>query len=102
MFLARKLTSKASDATEKAPARFIEVLRECGALKKLLPEVDCLFGIPQPEKYHPEIDTGVHVMMVLDQAARLEAPLSVRFACLMHDLGKGTTPVAELPNRRVQ
>ena len=83
--------------SEKTPARFIEVLRECGALKKLLPEVDCLFGIPQPEKYHPEIDTGVHVLLVMAQAARLTNDTRVRFAALMHDLGKGITPKEELP-----
>ena len=83
--------------TEKMPARFIEVLRECGALKKLLPEVDCLFGIPQPEKYHPEIDTGIHVLLVLQQAARLTDDPRIRFAALLHDLGKGITPKEELP-----
>ena len=83
--------------SEKMPARFIEVLRECGALKKLLPEVDCLFGIPQPEKYHPEIDTGIHVLLVLQQAARLTDDPRIRFAALLHDLGKGITPKEELP-----
>ena len=71
------------------PSRMFEVLRECGALKRLLPEVDQLWGVPQRADCHPEIDTGVHLMMVLDMAARLNAPLPVRFACLMHDLGKG-------------
>ena len=71
------------------PSRMFEVLRECGALKRLLPEVDRLWGVPQRADCHPEIDTGVHLMMVLDMAARLDAPLPVRFACLMHDLGKG-------------
>ncbi|MDM0043220.1 multifunctional CCA addition/repair protein [Variovorax dokdonensis] len=79
------------------PSRMFEVLRQCGALKKLLPEVDRLWGVPQPEAHHPEVDTGVHLMMVLDMAARLQAPLQVRFACLMHDLGKGTTPADVLP-----
>ena len=79
------------------PSRMFEVLRECGALHKLLPEVARLWGVPQRAEYHPEIDTGVHLMMVLDMAAQLEAPLAVRFACLGHDLGKGTTPVAEWP-----
>ena len=79
------------------PSRLFEVLRDCGALKVLLPEVDRLWGVPQPEAHHPEVDTGVHLMMVLDMAARLEAPLPVRFACLMHDLGKGTTRADELP-----
>ena len=76
---------------------FIEVLRECGALRVVYPEVDALFGVPQPEQWHPEIDTGLHVMMVLDQAERLSDALEVRFAALVHDLGKGTTPKAMLP-----
>ena len=71
------------------PSRLFDVLRECGALLRLLPEVDRLWGVPQRADYHPEIDTGVHVMMVLNMAAQLQAPLAVRFACLMHDLGKG-------------
>ena len=79
------------------PSRMFEVLRECGALHKLLPELARLWGVPQRAEYHPEIDTGVHVMMVLDMAARLDAPLPVRFACLVHDLGKGTTPPDMLP-----
>ncbi|MDP1687848.1 multifunctional CCA addition/repair protein [Hydrogenophaga sp.] len=82
---------------EQRPSRMFEVLRECGALKRLLPEVDRLWGVPQRAEYHPEIDTGVHLMMVLDMSARLAAPLSVRFACLGHDLGKGTTPADVLP-----
>jgi tRNA nucleotidyltransferase (CCA-adding enzyme) len=73
------------------------VLREGGALERLLPEVQRLWGVPQRADYHPEIDTGVHLMMVLDTAARLHAPLAVRFACLTHDLGKGTTPADILP-----
>jgi len=77
---------------------YIEVLRDCGALKVLLPEVDVLFGVPQPKKWHPEIDTGVHVLMVLDQAEVLSADLEVRFAALMHDLGKGNTPSHRLPS----
>ena len=76
---------------------FFETLRECGALRVLFPEVDALFGIPQPEQWHPEIDTGLHVMMVLDQAERLSEDLEVRFAALVHDLGKGTTPKSQLP-----
>ena len=79
------------------PSRMFEVLRECGALQKLLPEVARLWGVPQRADYHPEVDTGVHLMMVLDMAAQLDAPLPVRFACLMHDLGKGTTPADVLP-----
>jgi len=78
---------------EARPSRMFEVLRSCGALARLLPEVDRLWGVPQPPAHHPEVDTGLHLMLVLDMAARLE----VRFACLGHDLGKGTTPVAELP-----
>ena len=79
------------------PSRMLEVLRSCGALQRLLPEVDKLWGVPQRVEYHPEVDTGIHLMMVLDMAAKLEAPLAVRFACLTHDLGKGTTPVDVLP-----
>jgi tRNA nucleotidyltransferase (CCA-adding enzyme) len=79
------------------PSRMFEVLRACGALHKLLPEVARLWGVPQRAEYHPEVDTGVHLMMVLDMAAQLKAPLAMRFACLGHDLGKGTTPVAEWP-----
>ena len=79
------------------PSRMFEVLRACGALQVLLPEVDRLWGVPQRPEHHPEIDTGVHVMMVLDQCARLQAPLAVRWAALMHDLGKGNTPADVLP-----
>lgn len=79
------------------PSRMFEVLRECGALTKLLPEVARLWGVPQRAEYHPEVDTGVHLMMVLDMAAQLQTPIEVRFACLGHDLGKGTTPQAEWP-----
>ncbi len=83
--------------SEKYPTRFILVLRACGALKVLFPEIDVLFGIPQPEKHHPEIDTGLHTIMVLNQAARLSNDPVVRFAALTHDLGKGTTPPSEWP-----
>lgn len=79
------------------PSRMFEVLRACGALKVLLPELDRLWGVPQRAEYHPEVDSGVHAMMVLDMAAHLEAPLTVRFACLCHDFGKGTTPFEMLP-----
>ena len=79
------------------PSRMFEVLRQCGALKVLLPELDRLWGVPQRPEHHPEVDTGVHVMMVLDQCARLQAPLAVRWAALMHDLGKGSTPADVLP-----
>jgi tRNA nucleotidyltransferase (CCA-adding enzyme) len=82
---------------EKHPSKMFEVLRECGALARLLPEVDRLWGVPQPPQHHPEVDTGVHLMMVLDMSARLDTPLPVRFACLGHDLGKGTTPEDMLP-----
>jgi tRNA nucleotidyltransferase (CCA-adding enzyme) len=79
------------------PSRMFEVLRACGALKVLLPELDRLWGVPQRPEYHPEIDTGVHMMLVMDMAAQLNMPLPVRVACLMHDLGKGTTPADVLP-----
>ncbi|HMA08563.1 MAG TPA: multifunctional CCA addition/repair protein, partial [Ramlibacter sp.] len=82
---------------EDTPSRMFEVLRDCGALVRLLPEVDCLWGVPQRADYHPEVDTGVHLMMVLDMSARLQAALPVRFACLAHDLGKGNTPPEILP-----
>ena len=82
---------------EAKPSRMFELLRECGALAVLLPEVDRLWGVPQPAAHHPEVDTGAHLMLVLDMAAQLQAPLAVRFACLTHDLGKGTTPADALP-----
>jgi tRNA nucleotidyltransferase (CCA-adding enzyme) len=82
---------------EVKPSRMFAVLRECGALVKVLPEVDRLFGVPQPPQHHPEIDTGVHVMMVIDYAANHGYSLPVRFAGLTHDLGKGTTPSDILP-----
>jgi tRNA nucleotidyltransferase (CCA-adding enzyme) len=77
---------------------FFETLRECGALARLFPEVDALFGVPQPARWHPEIDTGLHTMMVLDQAERLSDDLPVRFAALVHDLGKATTEKSRLPS----
>ncbi|MEY2678715.1 MAG: hypothetical protein RLZ00_1407, partial [Pseudomonadota bacterium] len=79
------------------PSRMLQVLRDCGALQRLLPEVDKLYGVPQRAEYHPEIDTGIHLEMVLDASARMNAPLDVRFACLCHDLGKGATPADVLP-----
>ncbi len=82
---------------EQKPSRMFEVLRACGALQKILPELDKLWGVPQPAQHHPEVDTGVHMMMVIDYAAKQNFSLPVRFAALMHDLGKGTTPVDILP-----
>lgn len=82
---------------EAAPSRMFEVLRQCGALTRLLPEVDALFGVPQRADYHPEIDTGVHTLMVVDESARRGYSLPVRFAALTHDLGKATTPADLLP-----
>ena len=81
---------------EARPSRLFDVLRDCDALARLLPEVERLWGVPQRADYHPEIDTGVHLMMVLDMSAQLQAPLTVRYACLGHDLGKGTTPAEVL------
>ncbi|ENY73189.1 multifunctional CCA protein [Aeromonas diversa CDC 2478-85] len=81
-----------------APRVFFEVLRECGALKVLLPELEALYGVPAPVKWHPEVDTGLHTMLVLDQACRLSPALPVRFAALCHDLGKGLTPPAFWPS----
>jgi tRNA nucleotidyltransferase (CCA-adding enzyme) len=82
---------------EKKPSRFFETLRSCGALARIIPEVDALFGVPQPEKHHPEIDCGIHTMLVVDDAAHHDYPLEVRFAALTHDLGKATTPKDILP-----
>ena len=83
--------------TEKTPGAFFETLRQCGALERILPELDRLWGIPQPAEHHPEIDTGIHTMMVLQQACLLSDDAQVRFAALMHDLGKGTTAKQEWP-----
>jgi tRNA nucleotidyltransferase (CCA-adding enzyme) len=82
------------------PSRFFTTLRDIGALKTLFPDVDRLFGVPQHPKWHPEVDTGVHVMMVIDQAARLTDDVSIRFAALCHDLGKGLTPADILPSHK--
>ncbi|MGQ0597704.1 multifunctional CCA addition/repair protein [Aquabacterium sp.] len=82
---------------EDKPSRMFDVLRDCGALVRLLPEVERLWGVPQRADYHPEVDTGVHLMMVMDMSARLHTSLAVRYACLGHDLGKGTTPPDVLP-----
>lgn len=80
------------------PSRMIEVLRACGALARLLPELDALFGVPQPPQHHPEIDTGAHILHVIDDAATREASLPVRWAALLHDLGKGTSPPENWPH----
>lgn len=82
------------------PRRYFESLRECGALEKLFPEINSLYGVPQPAHFHPEIDSGLHTMMVLEQATKLSLDPEVRFAALVHDLGKGTTPKAILPSHR--
>lgn len=82
---------------EPRPDVFVQVLRDCGALAALLPEVDDLFGVPQPQAHHPEIDTGEHVLSVLRQCAEHDQPLSVRWASLLHDVGKGLTPEDEWP-----
>jgi tRNA nucleotidyltransferase (CCA-adding enzyme) len=86
-----------SALAEPRPDIYVQVLRDCGALKVVFPEIDALFGVPQPPQWHPEIDTGVHVLLCLRVAARLAFSTEVRFAVLVHDLGKGTTPKAELP-----
>ena len=85
---------------EPGAGEFFRVLRRCGALRSVYPELDALFGVPQPAQWHPEIDTGVHTLMVLDQAVLLSSEPKVRFAALVHDLGKGTTPRAEWPSHR--
>ena len=82
---------------ERQPSRMIQVLRDCGALARLLPELDCLYGIPAPAQWHPEVDTGIHIEMAVDHAAKINAPLAVRFATLLHDLGKGLTEAELLP-----
>lgn len=94
-----KETDKALNSS--APQVYFQVLRDCGALAVLFPEVDALFGVPQTEKHHPEIDTGIHTLMVLEQAAQLSVQAAVRFAALTHDLGKALTPVQEWP-RHIQ
>src|SRR3984893_3500340 len=85
---------------EPKASEFLRVLRACGALRPIYPEIDALFGVPQPAQWHPEIDTGLHTLMVLDQAALLSPDPKVRFAALVHDLGKGTTPREEWPSHR--
>ncbi|SHO59086.1 multifunctional CCA addition/repair protein [Vibrio quintilis] len=84
----------------KNPAVFLSVLRECGALAVIFPEIDQLFGVPQPEKWHPEIDTGIHTLMVAQKVTELSDSLPVRFAAIVHDLGKGTTPEDEWPSHK--
>lgn len=85
---------------ESRPDAFFRILRECGALKVIFPEIDALYGVPQPAKWHPEVDTGVHVMLALRYSAKIGAPTSVRFGVLMHDLGKALTPADILPSHR--
>jgi tRNA nucleotidyltransferase (CCA-adding enzyme) len=82
---------------EQKPSRMFAVLRDCGALSRILPELDALWGVPQPPLHHPEVDTGVHMMLVIDYAAERGFELPVRFAALMHDLGKGATPEQHWP-----
>ena len=82
---------------EQRPSRMLAVLRDCGALARILPELDALWGVPQPPLHHPEVDTGVHTMLVIDLAAERQHTLAVRFAALMHDLGKGSTPPGQWP-----
>ena len=83
---------------EAMPSRMLTVLRDCDALVRLMPELDALFGVPQPPLHHPEVDTGVHQLLVIDYAAERGFPLAVRFAALMHDLGKGATPPEHWPS----
>lgn len=82
---------------EERPSRMFDVLRDCGALARILPELDVLWGVPQPPLHHPEVDTGVHIMLVIDYAASQKHPLEVRFAALVHDLGKGVSPSETWP-----
>jgi tRNA nucleotidyltransferase (CCA-adding enzyme) len=88
----------ARSLSERTPAEFFEVLHGCGALARIFPEIERLFGVPQPARYHPEIDTGVHTLLVLTEAARLSTDSCVRFAALTHDLGKGATPREQWPH----
>ena len=101
--IAHLTAERAWKETEKAlstqsPQVFFQVLRDCGALAVLFPEIDNLFGVPAPEKWHPEIDTGVHVLMVLEVAAQLSDDVDIRFSALLHDVGKGLTPKEEWPH----
>jgi tRNA nucleotidyltransferase (CCA-adding enzyme) len=83
---------------ERRPSLMIETLRDCSALARILPELDALFGVPQPPQHHPEVDTGLHTLLVIDHAATRGFPLAVRFAALTHDLGKGATPREQWPS----
>jgi tRNA nucleotidyltransferase (CCA-adding enzyme) len=97
--VAERVWSELSRALdENDPSVFFTSLRDCGALLRLFPEIDALFGVPQNAKYHPEIDTGVHLMMALQASAELDHDNEIRFAVLMHDLGKATTPANILPS----
>lgn len=96
----RVWTELEKSLAEAHPVRFFDVLRECHALARIFPEIEALFGVPQPEQYHPEIDSGIHTMMVLQQACLLSEDTAVRFAALVHDLGKATTPKEQLPGHR--
>ncbi|MZI92518.1 multifunctional CCA addition/repair protein [Vibrio sp. CAIM 722] len=87
--------------TTPTPHKFLEILQNCGALEVVLPELAVLFGVPQPEKWHPEIDTGIHTLMVAEQAAQLTPSPIVRFAAQVHDLGKGVTPKEEWPSHKL-
>jgi tRNA nucleotidyltransferase (CCA-adding enzyme) len=99
--VAERVWQETEKALREAGASvYFQVLRDCGALKVVFPEINALFGVPQPEKWHPEIDTGVHTLMVLDQAVLLTADAKVRFAALVHDLGKAATPHAEWPGHK--
>lgn len=84
-----------------SPQVFLEILKQCGALAVILPEIDALFGVPQPERWHPEIDTGIHTLMVAKQAAQLSSDIAVRFAAQVHDLGKAITPKSEWPSHKM-
>jgi tRNA nucleotidyltransferase (CCA-adding enzyme) len=85
---------------ESRPDVYFQTLRDCGALAVIFPEIDALYGVPQPPKWHPEVDTGIHVMLAVRYSAKINAPTSVRFAVLTHDLGKALTPQAILPSHR--
>ena len=92
------ILSVLEDKDAGRPRRFFELLKECGALRVMVPEIDRLWGVPQTKRWHPEVDTGLHTMMVLDQACQLSPSPEVRFAALVHDLGKGVTPHEQWPS----